>query len=118
TALPRASGPGLQLLTPDGWADVDAPDGKVIMNSGIMLERLTNGSIPAGVHRVAAPAVSAEGPQGDRYSVVQFCHPAPWFVLSPLPSCVTAERPVRYGAIESGALLEAVLWDINMISPG
>jgi isopenicillin N synthase-like dioxygenase len=118
TALPRASGPGLQLLTPDGWADVDAPDGKVIMNSGIMLERLTNGSIPAGVHRVAAPAVAAEEPQGDRYSVVQFCHPAPWFVLSPLPSCVTAERPVRYGAIESGALLERVLWDINMISPG
>jgi hypothetical protein len=50
--------------------------------------------------------------------VVQFCHPAPWFVLSPLPSCVTPEHPARYGAIESGALLERVLWDINMMSPG
>ncbi len=127
TALPRASGPGLQLLTPDGWADVDAPPGKVIMNSGIMLERLTNGLIPAGVHRVAAPGGdrgdgSGEGdgpgaPTGDRYSVVQFCHPAPWFVLSPLPSCVTPDRPLRYGAIEAGALLERVLWDINLIRP-
>lgn len=113
TALPRASGPGLQLLTPDGWADVAAPAGQVIMNSGLMLERLSNGLIPAGVHRVAAPG----GPTGDRYSVVQFCHPAPWFVLEPLPSCVTPERPRRYGAIESGALLERVLWDINLIRP-
>jgi len=113
TALPRASGPGLQLLTPDGWADVDAPEGQVIMNSGIMLERLTNGLIPAGVHRVVAPS----GAPADRYSVVQFCHPAPWFVLSPLASCVTPSRPLRYGAIESGALLERVLWDINLIRP-
>jgi isopenicillin N synthase-like dioxygenase len=121
TALPRASGPGLQLLTPDGWADVEAPEGKVIVNSGLMLERLTNGLIPAGVHRVVAPdpavTASAGSGSGDRYSVVQFCHPAPWFVLSPLPGCVTPERPLRYGAIESGALLEQVLWDINLIPP-
>lgn len=113
TALPRASGPGLQLLTPGGWADVTAPPGKVIVNTGMMLERLTNGVIPAGRHRVVAP--DAGSPVGDRYSVVQFCHPAPWFVLSPLPSCVSAERPLRYGAIEAGALLDRTLWDINLI---
>jgi isopenicillin N synthase-like dioxygenase len=151
TALPRASGPGLQLLTTGGWADVDAPDGKVIMNSGIMLERLTNGMIPAGVHRVVSPDKGAPTgdrhsgpppgdrhpgppagdrhpgppagdrhpgpPAGDRHSVVQFCHPAPWFVLNPLPSCVTADRPLRYGTLESGALLERVLWNINLIRP-
>ncbi|MGH9126148.1 MAG: isopenicillin N synthase family dioxygenase [Acidimicrobiales bacterium] len=113
TALPRASGPGLQLLTSDGWADIAAPPGRMIINSGIMLERLTNGRIPAGLHRVVAP--EGPGPVGDRYSVVQFCHPAPWFVLGPLASCVTAERPLRYGAIEAGALLERVLWDINLV---
>jgi isopenicillin N synthase-like dioxygenase len=117
TALPRASGPGLQLLTAGGWEDVTAPEGKVIMNSGLMLERLTNGLIPAGVHRVAAPAEpgAGGGAVGDRYSVVQFCHPAPWFVLGPLSSCVTADRPLRYGAIEAGALLDRTLWDINLI---
>ena len=111
TALPRASGPGLELLTPGGWVDVSAPPGKVIMNSGLMLERLTNGRIPAGVHRVVAPSTA----NTDRYSVVQFCHPAPWFVLAPLPACVTAGHPARYGAIEAGALLERTLWDINLI---
>jgi isopenicillin N synthase-like dioxygenase len=76
-----------------------------------MLERLSNGIIPAGVHRVVAPA----GAAADRYSVVQFCHPAPWFVLAPLSSCVSADRPLRYGAIEAGALLDRVLWEINLI---
>jgi isopenicillin N synthase-like dioxygenase len=65
------------------------------------------------VHRVVAP----RGEVADRYSVVQFCHPAPWFVLSPLASCVTAERPERFGAIEAGALLDRVLWEINLIRP-
>jgi len=113
TALPRATGPGLQLLTADGWADVTPPDGKVVLNTGIMLERLTNGVIPAGMHRVVAPG----GEAGDRYSVVQFCHPAPWFVLSPLASCVSPQRPQRFGAIEAGALLDRVLWEINLIRP-
>jgi isopenicillin N synthase-like dioxygenase len=113
TALPRASGPGLQLLTPEGWADVIPPPGYVVLNSGLMLERLTNGRIPAGVHRVVAP----EGSRSDRYSVVQFCHPAPWFQLGPIPSCVDADHPVRYGTIEAGALLDRVLYEINLIRP-
>jgi isopenicillin N synthase-like dioxygenase len=113
TALPRATGPGLQLRVAEGWVDVTPPDGKLVLNTGIMLERLTNGLIPAGVHRVVAPS----GEAGDRYSVVQFCHPAPWFVLSPLASCVTPQRPQRYGAIEAGALLDRVLWEINLIRP-
>jgi isopenicillin N synthase-like dioxygenase len=113
TALPRATGPGLQLLSGDGWVDVIPPPGKLVLNTGIMLERLTNGVIPAGVHRV----VAAPGERGDRYSVVQFCHPAPWFVLSPFASCITPERPERYGPIEAGALLDRVLWEINLIRP-
>ena len=113
TALPRATGPGLQLRSGETWVNVIPPPGKLVLNTGIMLERLTNGVIPAGVHRV----VAAPGDTGDRYSVVQFCHPAPWFVLSPLPSCITPDRPQRYGAIEAGALLDRVLWEINLIRP-
>jgi isopenicillin N synthase-like dioxygenase len=115
TALPRATGPGLQLLLDGTWVDVIPPEGKVVLNTGIMLERLTNGIIPAGVHRVVAPAGDGDGAAADRYSVVQFCHPAPWFVLAPLSSCVSPERPLRYGAIEAGALLDRVLWEINLI---
>jgi isopenicillin N synthase-like dioxygenase len=111
TALPRATGPGLQLRTPDGWVDVVPPAGHVVVNSGIMLERVSNGRIPAGVHRVVAPH---DAPT-DRYSVVQFCHPAPWMTLAPLSSCVDADHPVRYGAIEAGALLDRVLYEIGLI---
>jgi isopenicillin N synthase-like dioxygenase len=112
TALPRATCDGLQLQTSAGWVDVVPPEGHVVVNSGIMLERLSNGRIPAGVHRVVAG-----GTARDRLSVVQFCHPAPWFALAPLPSCVDAAHPLRYGTIEAGALLDRVLYDIGLIGP-
>ena len=113
TALPRATSRGLQLRTPDGWLDVVPPVGHVVVNSGIMLERLTNGRIPAGVHRVVADGSSTE-----RFSVVQFCHPAPWFALSPLQTCVDDAHPLRFATIEAGALLDRVLYDIGLIDPG
>ena len=54
TALPRATAPGLQVKTDDGWVDAVAPEGRVIINTGMMLEVLSNGVIPPGVHRVVA----------------------------------------------------------------
>jgi isopenicillin N synthase-like dioxygenase len=112
TALPRATAPGLQVRVDGGWVDAIPPEGYAIINTGIMLDRLTNGLIPAGRHRV----VAAPGQPGERYSVVQFCHPAPWMVLSPLACCITPSRPQRYGAIEAGDLLDRVLWEINLLS--
>ena len=112
TALPRATERGLQLQTDDGWVDVVPPEGHVVVNSGMMLERLSNGRIPAGVHRVVAD----EGSTADRISVVQFCHPAPWFQLGPIPSCVDDAHPLRYGTIEAAALLDRVLYEINLIT--
>jgi isopenicillin N synthase-like dioxygenase len=110
TALPRATAPGLQLQTATGWEDVVAPPHTAIINSGMMLEHLTNGLIPAGVHRV----VSESGNVGERHSVVQFCHPTPWTVLAPLASCITDERPQRYAAISAADRLDDVLWQINL----
>ncbi|MDQ2647918.1 MAG: isopenicillin N synthase family oxygenase [Actinomycetota bacterium] len=111
TALPRATAPGLQVKTVDGWIDAVAPEGKVIINTGMMLEQLSNGVIPTGIHRVVA---GADQP-GERYSVVQFCHPTPWTVLAPLPSCCTPEHPQRFGAIEAGDKLDQVLYEINLV---
>ena len=109
--LPRATAPGLQVRTESGWVDAAAPAGSAIINTGMMLERLSNGVLPTGRHRVVAGAeVTAE-----RLSVVQFCHPTPWTVLAPLASCCTDERRQRYGAIEAGNLLDDVLWQINLI---
>ncbi|HEX9258056.1 MAG TPA: 2-oxoglutarate and iron-dependent oxygenase domain-containing protein [Acidimicrobiales bacterium] len=111
TALPRASAPGLQVKTGDGWIDAVAPAGRAIINTGMMLEQLTNGVIPTGIHRV----VAAPGYTGERYSVVQFCHPTPWTILAPVPSCISPEHPQRYGAIEAGDRLDQVLYEINLV---
>jgi isopenicillin N synthase-like dioxygenase len=111
TALPRATAPGLQVKVGDDWEDATPPDNAVIINTGIMLERLTNGVIPIGWHRV----VAAPGYEGERYSVVQFCHPRPWTILSPVPSCCTDENPQRFAAISAEDALDEVLYEINLV---
>jgi isopenicillin N synthase-like dioxygenase len=111
TALPRATAPGLQVQVDGTWVDAVAPEGQVIINTGIMLERLTNGRIPIGWHRV----VAAPGYQGERYSVVQFCHPRPWTILSPVPSCCTADTPQRFHALSAADALDEVLYQINLV---
>jgi len=111
TALPRATAPGLQVKVDDGWVDAVAPDNGVIINTGIMLERLTNGAIPIGLHRV----VAAPGFTGERYSVVQFCHPRPWTVLAPVPSCCTPDNPQRFAAMSAADALDEVLYEINLV---
>ena len=111
TALPRATARGLQVRSGDHWIDAVAPDGHAILNTGLMLERITNGVIPAGIHRV----VAHPGEMGERYSVVQFCHPTPWTVLSPLPTCTDSEHPLKEPPIAAGDWLDRVLYDINLI---
>ena len=114
TALPRATALGLQVKTSDGWLDAVPPEDSAIINTGMMLEHITNGVMPAGVHRVLA----VPGQSGDRYSVVQFAHPTPWTILSPLPNCVTAERPLRFPSIAASDSLAKVIWEINLVEGG
>jgi len=111
TALPRATAKGLEVLVDGSWIDVVPPEGHMIINSGMMLERITNGAIQAGTHRVVG---DPQNP-GERLSVVQFCHPTPSTILTPVSSCVTAEAPQAYSAISANDALEKVLWDINLI---
>lgn len=110
TALPRATAKGLQVETDEGWVDAIPPDGYMIINTGLMLERLTNGVIPSGIHRV----VSDPDNPGERISMVQFCHPSGWTVLNPLASCISVDNPQRFSAIGADGALQRVLWDINL----
>lgn len=112
TALPRASAPGLQVLVEGEWRDARPPEGRVIINTGLMLERLSNGTIPAGWHRVVAPP----GSSGERHSVVQFCHARPWTVLAPVPSCCSPEHPQRWPGVMAADALEEVLYRIQLLS--
>ena len=111
TALPRATAPGLQVEVDGQWVDAIPPDGKMIINTGIMLERLTNGVLPVGWHRV----IASPGFEDERYSVVQFCHPRPWTMLAPVPTCCTPENPQRYSTISAADALDEVLYQINLI---
>jgi isopenicillin N synthase-like dioxygenase len=111
TALPRSTARGLQIKTNEGWIDASPPDNHLIINTGIMLEHLTNGVIPTGIHRVIAEPDQT----GDRLSIVQFCHPTPWTVLSPLSSCITPDNPQKYAAIAAADRLDQVLWEINLV---
>jgi isopenicillin N synthase-like dioxygenase len=111
TALPRATAPGLQVKVGDDWVDAVAPEDGVIINTGMMLERITNGVIPTGIHRV----VAAPGYEGERYSVVQFCHPTPWTLLAPFASCITPDNPQRTTGMVSADALDLVLYEINLV---
>jgi len=111
TALPRSTAPGLQVLVDGEWVDAVAPGGQVIINTGMMLERLTNGVIRTGIHRV----VAAHGYTGERYSVVQFAHPTPWTLLNPLSVCITPDNPQRFSGMVSADALDLVLYEINLV---
>ena len=112
TALPRATAPGLQVKTDDGWVDAVAPEGKVIINTGMMLEVLSNGVIPPGdPPRRRRPDLRRRALQ--RRPVLP-SHA----VDDPLARCrraATPDTPQRYGAIEAGDKLDEVLYQINLV---
>lgn len=111
TVLPRATAPGLEVAIEGQWHPVSPSSNQVIINTGLMLERLSNGRFPSGWHRVLAPAEA----QGERFSVVQFCHPRPSTILSPLSSCCQGSTPQRFMAISAADALQDVLYRIKLL---
>jgi len=109
TILVAARGAGLQLLDRDGtWLPVETEPGGLIVDSGDMLQRLTNGVIPATTHRVVNP----EGPNVSRYSMPFFMHPASDVSLKCLPSCVGDGE--KWPEITAGAFLDQRLREIGL----
>ena len=109
TILVAARGAGLQLLDRDGsWVAVETEPGKLIVDSGDMLARLTNGVIPATTHRVVNP----QGPNVSRYSMPFFLHPHSDLSLAALPSCRNARAPEP--AITAGDFLAERLREIGL----
>ena len=103
TLLIEATGAGLQILKRDGeWMSVAPIPGQLIADTGDMMQRLTNGQIPATTHRVLAP----EEQHGPRYSMPFFIHPHPDTKLTCLPQCKGQHRPARYRSISAEDYLE------------
>jgi len=104
TLLVEASDPGLELKKRNGdWLPIMPVPGQLIADTGDMMQRLTNGLIPATTHRVRAPQTAT----GPRYSIPFFMHPHPDVYLDPLPSC----REGQAGLVYPRQTAEAYLGD-------
>jgi isopenicillin N synthase-like dioxygenase len=108
TLLAQDAAGGLQVALPGGgWLDVPPLPGSFIVNSGDMMQRWTNDRWPSTLHRVINRVTDATGGR-DRWSIAYFCDLDHDALISPLPSCVTAERPARYAPITAGEHLDAM----------
>ena len=102
TLLATDGTPGLEVRPRGGdWTPLTAPAGHLVVNLGDMLARWTNDRYRSTLHRVTAP------PDRDRFSVPFFVNPDPATAVECIPSCVTAERPRRYGPVTAGDFLIA-----------
>ncbi|MFM7066651.1 MAG: isopenicillin N synthase family dioxygenase [Gammaproteobacteria bacterium] len=116
TLLVAARGGGLQLLDRDGsWLPVETNPRNLIVDSGDMMARLTNGVIPATTHRVVNPGDVVTGiANTSRYSIPFFVHPTNATPLAALPACITPDRPLRYPPTTAGEYLEQRLREIGL----
>ena len=113
TILVAARGAGLELLDRDGsWLPVETEPRNLIVDSGDMLARLTNGVIPATTHRVVNPRGANPAANLSRYSMPFFMHPTSGTSLRCLPSCIGSGA--RYPDITAGAFLEQRLREIGL----
>ncbi len=111
TIMVAAKGAGLELLDRDGtWLPVETEPANLIVDSGDMLQRLTNGIIPATTHRVVNP----KGPNVSRYSMPFFMHPSSWVPLDVLPSC--KGEGAKYPPVTAGEFLAERLREIGLAS--
>jgi isopenicillin N synthase-like dioxygenase len=85
TLLLESTAPGLELLQRDGaWRKVHSLAGQIIVDTGDMMQRLTNGYFKSTTHRVVNPDSSRDR----RFSMPFFIHPRPDVILDPRPSAI------------------------------
>lgn len=84
TVMVGATTSGLELLDRDGkWLPVRNNEKQLVVDTGDMLQVLTNGLLPATTHRVVNP----DNFNDTRYSMPFFVHPNPDTMLNCIPSC-------------------------------
>lgn len=114
TMLCESTAGGLELLTRDGtWLPVGALDGQIVVDSGDMLQRVTNGVIPATTHRVVNP--TSEEDDKVRYSMPFFVHPYPEASMAPLPKFTGEGYPEPPPEITAQQFLEQRLREIGLL---
>lgn len=113
TLLTQSEGAGLEILTNKGtWLPVHALEGDIIVDSGDMLKRCTNGVIPATTHRVVNPE---ESENTARYSMPFFVHPFAACDLAVKDRFVSEDQPAQWPAITARAFLKQRLREIGLL---
>jgi isopenicillin N synthase-like dioxygenase len=114
TLLCEATAPGLELLQRDGqWRAIAPLPGHIIVDSGDMLQNLTNGLFPSTTHRVVNP----DQDRDRRFSLPFFVHPRPEVDLTPLPQCIAQTGGTRrYPNVMAGTYLAQRLQEIGLHS--
>ncbi len=80
TLLVGSTASGLQVMDHDGsWIEVEANHDHIIIDSGDMMQNLTNGLFKSTTHRVINPPDETS----DRYSMPMFVHPRSEVSLAP-----------------------------------
>jgi isopenicillin N synthase-like dioxygenase len=111
TLLCEATDDGLELLQRDGtWRSIRALPGQIIVDSGDMLQQLTNGLLKSTTHRVTNPADS----RSRRFSMPFFAHPRPDVDLTPLPGCIAQTGQPPFPSITAGKYLQQRLREIGL----
>lgn len=112
TLLCEATAPGLELLQRDGtWLPIHALPGQIIVDTGDMLQHLTNGLFRSTTHRVVNPNNDRE----QRFSMPFFIHPRPEVDLTPLEPCVSQTGGIpKFPQLTAGEFLEIRLKEIGL----
>lgn len=94
---------GLQVQSEDGaWHDVAPRPDTIVINSGDLLERWSNGRYRSTCHRVLPREQSAE-----RYSIALFVDPDSDTLVEALPSCLKSGARAMYPPITAGEHVQA-----------
>lgn len=90
TLLPMTPVPGLQVMTPSKeWLNVTYVKDALIVNTGQVLNRLSNDRFIATPHRVVNPPMK-------RYALTFFFYPDDDANVGPIPACVKPDEKAKY----------------------
>lgn len=111
TLLCEATDSGLELLQRDGtWLAIPNIPGQIIVDSGDMLQQLTNGLLKSTTHRVVN-----QGNRQRRFSMPFFVHPVAKTDLTPLQTCLTKTGgEMKFPSMTAGDYLQQRLAEIGL----
>ena len=116
TLLVTATADGLEVMDHDGsWIKVEGDATHIIVDSGDMLQNLTNGLFKSTTHRVVNPANSTER----RFSMPMFVHPRNEIDLTPRQEFIDLTGgKALFQSITAGDYLHQRLVEIGLAEDG